>query len=445
MPVSTYYSCTHCGAQTTKWSGRCVECGKWGTLVQEVKTKRSEDTSEKALSKLAVAPSPLSEISRLDEPRLKSGLTEFDGVLGGGIVKGSLILLGGDPGIGKSTLALQVMDAIGKQASVHPLYVSGEESGQQIKLRADRLGIDTTRVDFLARTDVETICATLAKTKPPLAIVDSIQTIYSADVETEPGSVTQVRACTVKLLETAKTHGVAIILIGHVTKDGLVAGPKTLEHLVDTVLYLEGDRFHHFRILRTVKNRFGASNEVGLFAMEEKGLLPVANPTQLFVSSATQLPGSVVTCVFEGTRPFLLEVQALVTKSAYATPQRRASGYDTNRLQLLLAVLTQRTKHNFTGMDVHINVVGGLRVQDPATDLAVCAALVSALSDKAVPQGTVVLGEVGLSGEVRPIRQLSERLKEASKLGYKLAWVPKQKTKVTSDIRTIDSVGSLTL
>lgn len=405
--------------------------------------KRGGKTDEKQSSKLAVTPSPLSEISWQDEPRLRTGLSEFDSVLGGGIVKGSLILLGGDPGIGKSTLALQLLHAIGANAKVNPLYVSGEESGQQIKLRADRLGIDTKRVDFLSRTDVESIAATLAKTKPPLAIVDSVQTIYSADVETEPGSVTQVRACTVKLLEAAKTHGVAIVLIGHVTKDGMVAGPKTLEHLVDTVLYLEGDRFHQFRILRSVKNRFGASNEVGLFAMEEKGLVPVANPTQLFVSSTSPLPGSVVTCVFEGTRPFLIEVQALVSKSAYATPQRRASGYDTNRLQLLLAVLTQRSKHQFNAMDVHINVVGGLRVQDPATDLAVCAALVSALTDKALPSGSIVLGEVGLSGEVRPIRQLSERLKEAGKLGYKQAFVPKQKTKVTSDIHTVDTVGNL--
>jgi len=440
---STIYSCTHCGAQTTKWSGRCVDCGKWGTLVQEVVSKHTENKSSAQLEKLAATPSPLSDISWEHEPRLKTALTEFDSVLGGGVVKGSLILLGGDPGIGKSTLALQILHAIAEQSSVHPLYISGEESGQQIRLRADRLGINTKAVDFLAQTDVETITATLAKIKPPLAIVDSIQTIYSHDVETEPGSVTQVRACTVKLLEAAKKLGVAIILIGHVTKDGMVAGPKTLEHLVDTVLYLEGDRFHHFRILRSVKNRFGPSNEVGLFAMEEKGLMAVANPTQLFVSNASPLPGSAITCVFEGTRPFLLEVQALVSKSAYATPQRRASGYDTNRLQLLLAVLNQRTKHNFNAMDVHINVVGGLRVQDPATDLAVCAALVSALTDKAIPPQTVVLGEVGLSGEVRPIRQLSERIKEAAKLGYSKAWAPKQKTKVTSEIRTVDSVASL--
>lgn len=441
--LSTIYSCTHCGAQTSKWSGRCLECGKWGTLVQEVKTKHGEQKSEKELAKLAATPTPLSEISWEQDARVKTGISEFDSVLGGGIVKGSLILLGGDPGIGKSTLALQILQAVSNDA--RPIYVSGEESGQQIKLRADRLGIPAKSIDFLSQTDVETIAATLAKHKPPLAIIDSIQTIYSAEVDTEPGNVTQVRACTVKLLEAAKRQGVAIILIGHVTKDGMVAGPKTLEHLVDTVLYLEGDRFHHFRILRSVKNRFGPSNEVGLFAMEEKGLVPVANPTQLFVSGSAQLPGSAITCVFEGTRPFLIEIQALVTKSAYATPQRRASGYDTNRLQLLLAVLNQRTKHNFNAMDVHINIVGGLRVQDPATDLAICAALLSALQNKTIPAGTIVLGEVGLSGEVRPVRQLSERLKEGVKLGYKNAWMPEQKTKSAVQASTIDRVDSLPL
>lgn len=441
---ATIYSCTNCGAQALKWSGRCVDCGKWGTLVQEIAKSRGK-TSDKAVEKLAANPIPLSELSSDAAHRLKTGITEFDNVLGGGIVPGSLILLGGDPGIGKSTLALQVLQSLGGDAAKRPIYISGEESGQQIKLRADRMGVNSNTIDFLAVTNVETITATLIKHKPALAIIDSIQTIYSSDVETEPGSVTQVRACTVKLLEVAKTQGVAIVLIGHVTKDGMVAGPKTLEHLVDTVLYLEGDRFHHFRILRTVKNRFGPSNEVGLFAMEEKGLQAVANPSQLFISGSSSLPGSAITCVFEGTRPFLIEVQALVSKSSYATPQRRASGFDTNRLQLLLAVLNQRTKHQFGAMDVHLNVVGGLRIQDPGTDLAVCAALVSALTEKIVPTQTVILGEVGLSGEVRPVRQLSERLKEAAKLGYQRAWIPKQKTKVAIELATVEQIGALPL
>jgi DNA repair protein RadA/Sms len=403
--------------------------------------------TNKDIERKAVTPSPLSDIKWQQEPRIVTGITEFDNVLGGGIVKGSLILLGGDPGIGKSTLALQIMQALGKGAGgkdkALPLYISGEESGQQIKLRADRLSIDSASVNFLGLTEVETITATIAKHKPTLVIIDSIQTIYSSQAESEPGSVNQVRACTVKLLEAAKSIGVPIILIGHVTKDGMVAGPKTLEHLVDTVLYLEGDRFHAFRILRTVKNRFGATNEVGLFSMEEKGLMPVENPSALFVRSATSLPGSVITCVFEGTRPFLVEIQALVTKSPYASPQRRASGYDSNRLQLLLAVLNERSDYDFANLDVHLNIVGGLKIHDPGTDLAVCMALISALTNKATGERTLVLGEVGLAGEVRPVRQCSERLKEAAKLGYTHAMIPEQKTKVTMEIDTVRTLGDL--
>ena len=398
----------------------------------------------KELSKLAVAPTPLSDIKRDQEPRILTGIGEFDNVLGGGVVNGSLILLGGDPGIGKSTLSLQILQAFAKPNAL-PLYVSGEESGQQIKLRADRLGIDTSKILFLSQTNVETIQATILQQKPSLVVIDSVQTIYSAEAESEPGSINQVRACTVKLLETAKQSNIPIILVGHVTKDGQVAGPKTLEHLVDTVLYLEGDRYQAFRILRTVKNRFGPTNEVGLFSMEDKGLKPVTNPSALFITSAQPMPGSAVTCIFEGTRPFLIEIQALVTKTSYATPQRRASGYDANRLQLLLAVLNQRTKHSFSDRDVHLNVVGGLKIQDPATDLSVCAALVSALENKAIPQSTCVIGEVGLAGETRPVKQLSERLKEAVKLGYKRALVPDQKTKVTIDVATVESVDGLVL
>lgn len=443
----TIFSCTHCGAQALKWSGRCLDCGKWGTLTGEGQAGPAQgprSQSAKEIKRKAADPSPLSDIKWQQEPRIKTGITEFDNVLGGGIVNGSLILLGGDPGIGKSTLALQIMQALHHpMQGTTPLYISGEESGQQIKLRSDRLGIKSDSINFLGLTEVETITATIAKHKPSLVVIDSIQTIYSSEAETEPGSVTQVRACTVKLLEAAKTIGVPIILVGHVTKDGLVAGPKTLEHLVDTVLYLEGDRYHAFRILRTVKNRFGATNEVGLFSMEEKGLMPVENPSALFVSSSTPLPGSVITCVFEGSRPFLVEIQALVTKSPYASPQRRASGYDSNRLQLLLAVLNERSDHDFANLDVHLNIVGGLKINDPGTDLAVCLALISALSNKAVGDRTIVLGEVGLAGEVRPVRQCSERLKEAAKLGYTHAMIPEQKTKVAIEINTVRTLGDL--
>lgn len=439
---STLYICSYCEAQSPKWTGRCLECGKWGTLNQS--SSDSSGSGHALNTKSAAEIVPLSDVSLDQQQRLKIGISEFDTVLGGGIVRGSLILLGGDPGIGKSTIALQILQQISQSSdNAEPLYVSGEESGQQIKLRADRLSVDSTKITYLSQTNVETIVATITKHSPPLVIVDSIQTIYSNDVPSEPGSVTQVRACTVKLLQAAKANNIPIILIGHVTKDGQVAGPKTLEHLVDTVLYLEGDRFHTFRLLRTVKNRFGATNEVGVFEMTSNGLNPVANPSALFISASQNLPGSIVTCILEGNRPFLIEIQALVTKTTYASPQRRASGYDVNRLQLLLAVLNQRSSYNFSAMDVHINVVGGLKIQDPATDLAVCAALISALENKTFDQHTIVLGEVGLAGEIRPVRQLTERLKEAKKLGYSKTYIPDQKTKALIEIKTVKKIDDL--
>lgn len=439
MKTTTIYICNHCDAQFPKWTGRCSECGKWGTIQEEVQQKEGKKQNKPQAKALESA--TLADISVEHKPRKQTGISELDTVLGGGIVIGSLTLLGGDPGIGKSTLSLQMLQALAKQAP--PLYISGEESGQQIKLRADRLGIEASSIHFLSETSVETIAATIVKELPSLAIIDSIQTIYSNEVESEPGSISQVRACTVKLLEAAKQSNVPVILIGHVTKDGHVAGPKTLEHLVDTVLYLEGDRFHTFRLLRTVKNRFGPTNEVGVFEMTGKGLIPVLNPSELFITSTKNLPGSVVTCLLEGSRPFLIEVQALVSKSPYPSPQRRASGYDVNRLQLLLAVLQQRTKHAFHQMDVHINVVGGMKIQDPSTDLAICKALISALTNQPVDPKSLILGEVGLAGEIRPIRQLDIRLKEAKKLGYTKAIVPKQKISASLDTETLESVEQL--
>jgi len=440
MKTQILYHCSHCDAQFPKWTGRCSECGKWGTIEEKLKNKKTEKLKNDK-SKAADLQS-LASVSTDKQPRKQTGIKELDAVLGGGIVVGSLTLLGGDPGIGKSTLSLQILEALSKSSP--PLYVSGEESGQQIKLRADRLGIKSDKISFLSETNVETIAKTITEHKPSLAIIDSIQTIYSNDADSEQGSVTQVRACTVKLLEAAKKSNTPIILIGHVTKEGHVAGPKTLEHLVDTVLYLEGDRFHTFRLLRTVKNRFGPTNEVGVFEMTGKGLLAVDNPSELFISSTVNLPGSVVTCLLEGSRPFLIEVQALVSKSPYPSPQRRASGYDVNRLQLLLAVLQQRTKHAFHQMDVHINVVGGMKIQDPSTDLAICQALISALTNKAIDRKTLIMGEVGLAGEIRPIRQIDLRLKEAKKLGYEITIIPKQKTaKSTLAIEKMERIDEL--
>lgn len=440
MTITTLFICSHCDSQYPKWSGKCAECGKWGTLSEKVQGSKHK-VQTKDLESIGEELRTLASVSTLDEPRLSTDISELDSVLGGGIVKGSLVLLGGDPGIGKSTLSLQVLEKI--SAISPPLYISGEESGPQIKLRADRLGINSEKIHFLSQTNIETIVGTILKNKPSLVIVDSVQTVYSNEVESEPGSVSQVRACTVKLLSTAKSTGVPIILVGHVTKDGQVAGPKTLEHLVDTVLYLEGDRYHTFRILRTVKNRFGPTNEVGVFEMKAGGLKAVSNPSALFITSTSPLPGSVVTCVLEGTRPFLIEVQALVSKSVYASPQRRASGYDVNRLQLLLAVLQQRANKSFANLDVHINIVGGLKIKDPSTDLAICAALMSALENKVFDQKALFLGEVGLSGEIRLIRQLADRLKEAQKLGYKKAYLPNQKTKSLLEIKTVASIDEL--
>lgn len=436
--TSTLFVCSNCDAQAPKWSGRCLECGTWGSLKETVQSTRSNKPSAQALSSASADLQSLADIDSSQAPRVSTAISELDTVLGGGLVSGSLILLGGEPGIGKSTLSLQLLEQLSKQHS--PLYVSGEESGQQIKLRADRLGIDAKQIHFLSQTNVETIAATIVKHKPSLAIVDSIQTIYSNDVESEPGNISQVRACTVKLLEAAKSTNTPIVLIGHVTKGGQVAGPKTLEHLVDTVLYLEGDRYHAFRILRTVKNRFGPTNEVGVFEMTQKGLIGVENPSALFIEKSQDVPGSVITCILEGSRPFLIEVQALVTKSVYAAPQRRASGYDVNRLQLLLAVLQQRTTYDFSGMDVHINIVGGMKIKDPATDYAICQALISAKDDQLIPSDAIYLGEIGLAGEMRPVKQLQLRLKEAEKLGYKTAYIPKQK--ISSNM-TIEQVKGL--
>ncbi len=435
MMKQMIYTCTNCDAQSPKWSGRCLQCQAWGTIVEE----QSAGTGKK--KRTGQTPIPLSEIAKEKKPRIKTGIGEIDNVLGGGIVAGSLTLLGGEPGIGKSTLALQIMEKLAAHGK--PLYISGEESGQQIHLRAERLSIQTDNILFSAETSVEGIAAEIAASKPPLVIVDSIQTIYSEEVPSEPGNIAQVRACTVKLLSAAKTSNVPILLIGHVTKEGAVAGPKTLEHLVDTVLYLEGDRYHRFRLLRTVKNRFGATNEVGVFEMTSLGLAPVENPSSLFVSSTEQLPGSAITCIFEGSRPFLIEIQALVTKSPYPSPQRRASGYDLNRLQLLLAVLEKRTELSFHQLDVHVNVVGGMKIKDPSTDLAVSAAIMSAAKEAALPAQTLLVGEMGLAGEIRPVRNLEDRLKEGAKLGYKNAFVPVQKVKSTLQKTELASISEL--
>ncbi|MFH1286419.1 MAG: DNA repair protein RadA [Candidatus Magasanikbacteria bacterium] len=410
---TTLFFCSKCDAQFQKWTGRCLECGAWGTLEQKAKEKFRKTNREEIPHDFQTK--KISEIASDSTTRVQTNLSELDRVLGGGIVPGSLILLGGEPGIGKSTLSLQLASIVN-----NTLYISGEESIGQIKLRADRLHITAPSLDLGNETNIETICAAIKKQKPTLAVIDSMQTMWSADVSGEPGNVTQIRACTTKLLETAKTNHIAICLIGHVTKDGSVAGPKTLEHLVDTVLYLEGDRYHSYRILRAVKNRFGSTDEVGIFEMTGTGLREVLNPSAGFLEERGEnTPGSVITCLLEGTRSLLVEVQALVNKTSFGYPVRKASGFDLNRLHVLVAVLQKRAGLNLSQYDIHLNVVGGMKANEPAADLAVCLAIASSFKNKALGKDLAVFGEVGLGGEVRTVHQTEKRIKECQNLGMK--------------------------
>ncbi len=435
------FECTNCGAQYQKWSGRCLECGKWGTIPEEGTRSMEQGIKNKNNAEYPAAKTvTFLDVQKQDIKRASTNIGELDRVLGGGIVPGSLVLLGGEPGIGKSTLALQIAATMART-----LYISGEESIGQIKLRADRLKISAPTLQLANETNVETIAATIEKTKPSLAIIDSIQTIFSAEAEGEAGSPTQIRACTVKLLEAAKGTNIPVIIIGHVTKEGVVAGPKTLEHLVDTVLYLEGERHHFYRVLRTVKNRFGSTDEVGIFEMAELGLVEVKNPSASFLAErGDNLPGNVVTCLMEGTRPLLVEVQALVNKTAFGYPVRKASGFDINRLHLLIAVLQKRAGLHLEQYDVHLNIAGGITADEPAADLAVAMAVASAYKDKALGHDLCVFGEVGLGGEVRPISQAEKRIKECENLGMKRVITSLgQKTKVTSQKIKILNVKNL--
>lgn len=426
------FSCSNCGAQFQKWTGRCLECGKWGTIAE---TKIKAETGNKNNTG-NYAPIEMTDLKSIDSKkfeRQKTNIGELDRVLGGGLVPGSLILLGGEPGIGKSTLALQLAAII-----PHSLYISGEESVEQIKLRAERLNVKSNTLKLGNATAIENIIETIKQNKEcNLAIVDSVQTIYAAEVEGEAGNINQVRACTIKLLELAKSTGKTIILIGQVTKEGTVAGPKTLEHLVDAVLYLEGDKYHIFRILRAAKNRFGSTDEIGVFSMESHGLQEVKNPSEAFLAGRGEpVPGSTITCLMEGSRPVLVEIQALVTKTNFGYPQRRASGFDLNRLQVLVGVLSKRADLPLDTYDIFLNVVGGLEAGEPAADLAVVLALASALKNKTISQNIASFGEVGLGGEIRPVSQTEKRLNEIKKMGFAFAVIPSAKnpTKI-SDIK----------
>ncbi|MCU0606138.1 MAG: DNA repair protein RadA [Candidatus Edwardsbacteria bacterium] len=414
------FVCQSCGFESSKWLGKCPSCGGWNSFVEEARRAdlRPRNSRVKAASYGDSKPRMLDQISLADRARMRTGIAEFDRVTGGGVVPGSLLLVGGDPGIGKSTLTLQLMQALARDRTV--LYVSGEESLEQIKLRADRLGVTSPNILLLSETALEAILPAIEDAKPDVVVIDSIQTMYRADLESAPGSVGQVRECGAELMRLAKQRTVATFLIGHVTKEGVIAGPRTLEHMVDTVLYLEGERHHAYRILRSVKNRFGSTNEIGVFEMREQGLAEVANPSRIFLSERSKsVPGSAVVCSLEGTRPLLVEIQALVTPTSFGMPQRNTTGFSHRRLAMLLAVLERRAGLNLGMHDVFVNVAGGLKLDEPAVDLGVACAIASAYKNRPADEDAVLIGEVGLGGEVRSVGQLEKRANEAQKLGFK--------------------------
>ena len=412
------YICSHCGYESLRWLGKCPECESWNSFTEEV-----IETSKRkpVISKSKYEVNTIDSISANEEDRIKTGINEFDRVLGGGLMPGSVVLLGGDPGIGKSTLAMQATANIKQKV----LYATGEESEKQIKLRASRLKITSSDFFVQAETNLSDIIGAINQLSPSVVVIDSIQTMYRSELDNSPGTITQIRECTALLMEEAKKKHYSVIIIGHVTKEGMIAGPKLLEHMVDTVIQFEGESNYSFRILRAQKNRFGSTNEIGVFEMHEDGLREVKNPSELFLSEREkQTPGSVVTSSIEGTRPILLEVQALVTPSNYGYPQRVSNGFDQRRLSILLAVLEKRANVRVSATNVFVNIAGGIRITEPAADLAVCSAIASSLLDKVIDNQTIIIGEVGLGGEIRSVGHIDKRIQEAEKLGFKTALIP---------------------
>lgn len=431
------YVCQSCGYQTLKWMGRCPDCGQWNSIIEEL----LKSDRKKSRSSVISQPESINAISLAPEMRLKTGIAEFDRTLGGGVVPGSLVLIGGDPGIGKSTLILQVLDSL-SQKGCCALYLSGEESAQQIKLRAERLSVNSDTLFVLTGTCIEELFEKLDPLKPDLVAVDSIQTIYTDDIASTPGSVGQVREVASRLMNFAKQSGTPIFLIGHVTKDGAIAGPKVLEHLVDTVLYFEGDSGHVFRILRSVKNRYGSTNEIGVFEMKDSGLTEVGNPSRIFLEERPQnVPGSVVIPCLEGTRPVLVEIQALVGPSPLGMPRRTALGVDHNRISLLVAVLGKRIGIELGNQDIFVNVAGGLKVDEPAADLGIVSAMMSSFLDKPVYRDLVMFAEVGLTGEVRGVSQPDLRIKEAKKMGFSRCLLSQNNLEGSSPPSGIELIG----
>jgi DNA repair protein RadA/Sms len=423
----TKFVCQECGYESAKWLGRCPGCSTWNSMVEEIERTKpmTRGVFVHSTDDIISKPVPITTVTTTQEPRIQTNISEFNRVLGGGIVKGSLVLIGGDPGIGKSTLLLQVSAQLA--AMQHKvLYISGEESVKQTKLRADRLHIASDQLYVLAETDLEYIAEAIENVRPACVVIDSIQTIYRADITSAPGSVSQVRECTAELMKIAKTKGIAIFIVGHVTKEGAIAGPRILEHMVDTVLYFEGERHHTYRILRAVKNRFGSTNEIGIFEMRDSGLIEVENPSEVFLEERSRgSAGSTVVAAMEGTRPVLVEIQALVSPTSFGNPRRMATGIDHNRVSLLMAVLEKRVGLLLQNQDAYLKVAGGVKLDEPAIDLAIAVSIASSFRDQPTNPSDVIIGEVGLTGEVRRVSRIEQRVQEAVKLGFSRIIIPK--------------------
>lgn len=435
--IKSVYICSECGYESPKWYGKCPSCGEWNTMNEEIReTSKASAAAARSHATAYAPPVHISEISTTDEIRYQTGSKELDRVMGGGIVKGSLILLGGDPGIGKSTILLQICEHLGRNLKI--LYVSGEESKRQLKLRADRLGVNSDNLYILTQTDVELVCETIRQDKPDIVMIDSIQTMSLSELNSSPGSVTQVRESTNFFMRTAKSLDIPMIIVGHVNKEGSIAGPKVLEHVVDAVLHFEGDRQMSYRILRAVKNRYGSTNEIGVFEMTDAGLREVENPSLMLISGRPKnVSGTCIACAMEGTRPILAEIQALAASTGFGNPRRMCTGFDYNRMNLIIAVLEKRAGYYFNNTDAYVNVVGGLRLDETAVDLAVAISLISSLKDVPINDNAIAFGEIGLAGEIRSVSHAQQRLNEAVRLGFEKIIIPAHNSK---DITIPDGV-----
>lgn len=437
--IKSIFVCNECGYESPKWLGKCPACNNWNTFFEQKITETKQNATGKSVKEKATV-QVLDEVVGKNESRIDTGIAELNRVLGGGLVKGSLVLLGGEPGIGKSTLILDLCDKITGSGKV--LYVSGEESAEQVKIRADRLGIKNNNIMFLGETDIDIIENTILEIEPKLVIIDSIQTMYSQEITSAAGTVSQVREITARVMRVCKGHGITTIIIGHVTKDGSIAGPRVLEHMVDTVLYLEGERYFSYRVLRSVKNRFGSTNEIGMFEMKNEGMVEIKNPSQILISDRQDNPpGSIIVASMEGTRPLLIELQALTTPSVYGLPRRAANGIDYNRLTMLIAVLEKKASLPLGSQDVYLNVVSGIRLVEPAIDLGTILVIASSFRNMSISQDVVAIGEVGLTGEIRAVNMIEKRIKEVEKMGFKTCIIPESNKKLLKESYKIDIIG----